>query len=53
MVAPRIAAFEAAMMQKSLPVMPSNTSLEICIRRYILGQTQVVLTWLRLDVKKG
>jgi hypothetical protein len=29
MVAPRIAALEAAMMQKSLPVMPSKTSLKV------------------------
>ena len=28
MVAPRIAALEAAMMVKSLPVMPSRTSLD-------------------------
>jgi hypothetical protein len=27
-VAPRIAAFDAAMMVKSLPVIPSNTSLD-------------------------
>jgi len=29
MVAPRMAAFEAAMMVKSLPVIPSRTSLGI------------------------